>query len=304
MKPSIGLLGANGAGKSTIADYLVAEHGYRKLSFAEPLRELAVLNEGWRRALDSVNGDYVLAKEEYPHFRQYLIDLGEGIRKYDPVYFVRALAQRITDMDPERPWVVDDVRMQVEVNFLHDMGFRFVHVVKEPGFKDGKLDIPKLGVELPTRGQVLTTGHGKFDRQWYKSSVNTLLHYAEWALGTPAVKEEKDEGSPPVHEQPAPEEGGGGSTDGCGGTDTSHWCERCELEWRDKLDQLPPHWVEARARWYADKGGRDSDHGEGLGDAPEVRDGEGNPVCDHPSRRVRVVVNPSNWPGDVRPHRL
>src|SRR5688572_6506000 len=100
MKPSIGLLGANGAGKSTIADYLVEHHGYRKLSFAAPLRDLAMLNAGWADALDAVNNDYRLAKDEFPFVRQYLIDLGEKIRSYDPVFFVKALAQQITDMDP------------------------------------------------------------------------------------------------------------------------------------------------------------------------------------------------------------
>lgn len=291
-KPSIGLLGANGAGKTTIADYLVAEHGYRKLSFAEPLRELARLNEGWRRALDSVNDDYNLAKREFPHVRQYLIDLGEGIRKYDPVYFVKALAQQITDMDPDKPWVVDDVRKQVEVNFLNDMGFRFIYLLRGE-------ELPEdMGLVVPTRVQALRTDISLW---MTKAHVTNLITKAEWALGTPATKEEEDDGGAPVHEQPAPEEGGGGGTDGGEGTHALHWCERCEAEWGPALDC--PANREARARWYADQGGRDSDNGEGLGVTSEVRDGEGDPVRGDSPRRSRVVINPSHWPGDVRPHR-
>lgn len=290
MKPSIGLLGANGAGKTTIADYLVAAHGYRKLSFAATLRELARLNVTWAHQEEDYG--YDLAKEHVIGFRQYLIDLGEGIRAIDPVFFVKALAQKITDMDPERPWVVDDVRKQVEVNFLNDMGFRFIHLVR------GEELLEDTGLVVPTRVQTLRTNISLW---MTKTHVTNLITKAEWALGTPATKEEEDEGSPPVHEQPAPEEGGGGGTDGGGGAHALHWCERCEAEWGPALDC--PANREARARWYADQSGRDSDNGEGLGGSPEVRDGEGDPVRGDSPGRSRVVINPSHWPGDVRPHR-
>jgi hypothetical protein len=296
-KPSIALLGANGAGKTTIADYLVAEHGYRKLSFAEPLRELARLNKYWAHE-EKVQG-YDKAKQLMPWFRQYLINLGEGIRKYDPVYFVRALAQRITDMDPDKPWVVDDVRKQVEVNFLGDMGFRFLHVVKDVEIKDGGLDIPPLDVKLPTQHELLMTTSGQV---WYRSQLRSLIRGAEWALGTPAEEEETD-GSAPVDEQHSAEESGGGGADGGESEDTPHWCARCEREWSGKLDQLPSGLGEARSRWYASQGRCPRHDGEELGDAPEVRDGEGDAVGDHPSGTSRVVVNPSHWPGDVRPDR-
>lgn len=300
MKPSIGLLGANGAGKTTIADYLVAEHGYRKLSFAEPLRELARINVTWKHQEEDYG--YALAKEHVTGFRQYLIDLGEGIRKYDPVYFVKALAQQITDMDPARPWVVDDVRKQVEVNFLNDMGFRFVHLLRGE-------DLPEdAGLVLPTQPRILRTDA----TLWMtKTHVHNLLRAAEWALGTPKEgspvatpdpKEEKD-GSTPVHEQPSAEESGGGSPDGGEGEDAPHWCARCEREWEhDRILRTSAN-RKARARWYSNESRRHRDEGGRLGDVAEVRDEQGDTVCGHPSRRSRVVINPSHWPGDVRPHR-
>lgn len=290
MKPSIGLLGANGAGKTTIADYLVAEHGYRKLSFAEPLRELARLSEEWGRA-ERFYG-YDEAKRLDPNFRQYLIDLGEGIRKWDPVYFVKALAQRITDMDPDKPWVIDDVRKQVEVNFLNDMGFRFIHVVKDVEIKNGKLDIPLTGVVLPTRPEIILTTTGQ---SYYKTNLSQLLKHAAWTLGG-----ESADGSALVHEQRPDTESGGGSPDGGDGTDTPHWCERCQQE-RGRLSSLIGIYGSGR---NADEGGRDRDDSEGLGGTPTVCYGQGDALCDHPARCGGVVLNPSGWPSDVRPDRL
>lgn len=272
MKPSIGLLGANGAGKSTIADYLVAEHGYRKLSFAEPLREFAMLDKTFAAIVNNVG--YRRAKDSNPEIRQYLIDLGEGIRKYDPVYFVKALAQQITDMDPERPWVVDDVRKQVEVNFLHDMGFRFVQVHRDDALTNHSAPLPELDLVLPTHAAVITTATGT---DWYKHNVGWLLGYAQWALGTP--KEEKDgASSPPVLEQPDADQGGEGLPAEREGDTTPHWCSRCEAEWVRWGNFFPPAVGEARARWYATEGGRGRDEVERHGGVATVRDGEEDAV--------------------------
>ena len=36
----LGLSGGRGSGKTTIANYLVEEYGYSKISFAEPVRDI------------------------------------------------------------------------------------------------------------------------------------------------------------------------------------------------------------------------------------------------------------------------
>jgi hypothetical protein len=47
----IGLVGLIGSGKDTVADYLIQNHGYRKDSFAAPLKDAVASVFGWDRSL-------------------------------------------------------------------------------------------------------------------------------------------------------------------------------------------------------------------------------------------------------------
>jgi len=293
VRPSIGLLGANGAGKTTIADYLVAEHGYRKLSFASTLRELARTFPSWR-SIEESHG-YNEAKRDFPWFRQYLIDLGEGIRKYDPVYFVKALAQQITDMDPDKPWVVDDVRKQVEVNFLGDMGFRFINLIFVPKLATTFVPSPEA-LTLPTKAHEVKNYETAL---WLaKREVESLLAHSAWALGSPTEEKEEAEDEPtrgtPVLEQPDPDQSGEGRTAGGDGTDLPHWCSRCEQEWVRWGNFLPAAVGETRARWYADESRRDRDERERHGSIATVRDGEEDAVRGGPAGPGGVVPGPGD----------
>lgn len=125
----IGLTGAAGVGKDTVADWLVEHHGFEKKSFAEPLKRtllamnpvigIDVLRPGLmlhlQDALDRYGEDGV--KKVYPLYRRYLQRLGtEGIRAIDPDFWVNAA---LKDLDTQNgKYVFTDVRFPNEADVI------------------------------------------------------------------------------------------------------------------------------------------------------------------------------------------
>lgn len=74
----IGMSGAAGAGKDTVADFLVANHGFRKFALATKMKEAAL-------ALDPIVGYHYVAGELHePVDKVVPIRLSELIDKYGP----------------------------------------------------------------------------------------------------------------------------------------------------------------------------------------------------------------------------
>lgn len=121
----IGLTGVAGAGKSTVAQYLVEQHGFTRLSFAAPLKKML-------RTLDPyIAGEFRLSeairlmpvdtenqlKEHFPEYRRLLQVLGtDCIRAVDPDFWVKAAVAQMTD--PEGKYVFDDVRFPNEAEVI------------------------------------------------------------------------------------------------------------------------------------------------------------------------------------------
>lgn len=106
--------GQAGAGKSTCADYMVTQHGYKKMSFAEPLKEIAVRIWGPDAATD----------------REKLQRLGVAVREIDPDAWCRMgldMALQIK-MDGDDT-VNDDCRFPNEYWGLKEAGFTFIRVI-------------------------------------------------------------------------------------------------------------------------------------------------------------------------------
>ena len=130
----IGLTGFAGAGKSTVANYLVEQHGFTRLSFAAPLKKMLrtldpILGMGNVRLshLDQMGWPEQQIKESGygDEYRRLLQVLGtDCIRAVDPHFWVDAATEQMEDDNGK--YVFDDVRFPNEAE-----------VIK--GFNDGGL---------------------------------------------------------------------------------------------------------------------------------------------------------------------
>jgi hypothetical protein len=127
----VGLTGAAGVGKDTVADYLVTRYGYEKVSFAAPLKRVLLQQDPiigmdlfrpgspvhLSTAIDRYTEEGV--KKVFPLYRKYLEKLGtEGIREEDPDFWIKAASKSLTD--PLGKYVFTDVRFPNEAEFIGD----------------------------------------------------------------------------------------------------------------------------------------------------------------------------------------
>lgn len=136
-KPNLVFYGGAGAGKSTACEFLVQEYGYTCLSFATPLKEIAVRLWGEDAFAD----------------RDKLQKLGMALREIDEDVFVnymlRELDHKVSAREPgeKAQFAVanDDCRFPNEYWKLKERGFIFVRVLAQEETRvDRLLRIGKL----------------------------------------------------------------------------------------------------------------------------------------------------------------
>lgn len=139
----IAMCGAIGSGKDTVADHLCEKHGFRRISFAEPLKRVAMEIYG----LESrhVYGTQEDKAEPLEHVRaadgslrtprQILEWLGtEGFRHIDPDTWVKLCMRTAENMTTYGGRVViTDARFYNEFEAVRAAGGQIWYVVKEGG---------------------------------------------------------------------------------------------------------------------------------------------------------------------------
>lgn len=131
----IGLSGYAQSGKDTVAQILVDNYGFKRVSFADPIRKLLyetnpMLKEGYKiQGLVDVYG-WDKVKVEHPEARRLLQDLGIGARKVfgDDVWIYQVLK----DVHPSDKLVISDVRFINEAECISARGGELWRVTR-PG---------------------------------------------------------------------------------------------------------------------------------------------------------------------------
>ena len=155
----IGICGLIGSGKDTIADYLIKEHNYEKLSFADKLKDSVATMFDWdRELLDGKTADSRAWREEKDKYwsnetgkeitpRLVLQLFGtECMRNglYDGIW-VSLTKKKILD-NPHTNFVIPDVRFPNEAKMLYETGGQ-VWRVRRGQDPDWFSEYQTLGVE-------------------------------------------------------------------------------------------------------------------------------------------------------------
>lgn len=145
----IGLSGPKGSGKTTAAHLLVEEFGFRRMSFADPIREavLELFPEWTAEHFAPGRKDQEDALHNVSP-RHAMRVIGEHARRLDPLIYVDALNTRVREaatQDPGVRIVVDDVRLIDEANMIRMRG-RVVHVERAGVGWSGE-HVTEVGIE-------------------------------------------------------------------------------------------------------------------------------------------------------------
>lgn len=153
----IAFTGCAGAGKDTCCDYLVQQHGFKKLSFAEPLREALLALDPWvyccipgrpyARLSDLVGPlGWDTCKRDLPDVRQYLQKLGTEVGRQiigDRCWV--DIAQRKLLKEPDQDFAISDMRFPNEVDLVDQFG-GYKIIVERPGCEPSNGHVSDTGV--------------------------------------------------------------------------------------------------------------------------------------------------------------
>ena len=140
----IGILGLKGAGKDTVADYLVENYNYTKDSFAKSLKDATAVMFNWDREMLEGSTPESRAQREIPDPywskklnmewspRYALQYLGTNVLRkqfYDGIWLSSLEHRMLTSKDDT---VISDVRFPNEIKLIKEAGGTLIHVIRGP----------------------------------------------------------------------------------------------------------------------------------------------------------------------------
>lgn len=141
----IAFTGPAGCGKDTAADYLAAYHGFERLAFADPIREmlgaLGLGPEDFERPQKERDLDWLPAS---PRKLAQTLGTEWGRDIIDPDIWVRALARRIAGLPSGSRVAISDCRFDNEARWVRHCGGLVVHLTRP--------DLPTIRPHASERG--------------------------------------------------------------------------------------------------------------------------------------------------------
>lgn len=123
----VGITGKAGAGKDTIADYLVQEHHFIKLSFAGPLKAM-LATVGLPEPTDRAAKELPVEGFNFT-WRDAAQKLGtEWGRSLDPDIWIKIMERAIQRFSDDVEIVFADVRFDNEAEMIRRLGGKILHV--------------------------------------------------------------------------------------------------------------------------------------------------------------------------------
>jgi hypothetical protein len=141
----LGLVGRMRSGKDTMAGYLIEDHGFRRLAFADALKssilEIApIVCEGGfgpirlPELVDSIGWEETKA---IPEARRLLQAYGVAVRRLDPDFWIRIVMNEATSLlEGGHSVVITDVRFPNEASAIEEEFGTIVQIVR-PGALEG-----------------------------------------------------------------------------------------------------------------------------------------------------------------------
>lgn len=159
----IGLTGAAGSGKDTAADYLVSQHAWRKVLFAQPLKDGLCAMFGWspEQLLDREWKETPLPDiGKSP--RQLMQTLGTewGREQVHPELWLLLARTAIENKMQYRNVIVCDVRFDNEADIIRSMGGTVVHISRSgiagvaPHVSESGITMLPMDIRLTNNGGI------------------------------------------------------------------------------------------------------------------------------------------------------
>lgn len=140
----IGLSGFANSGKSTVAEYLVREHGFTRLSFAAAVKDITAVAFGWdRHRLEGTSPQDRQWRDEEDFFwsqrmncaftpRHALQYIGTDVFRHHvlPTIWVDLVVRKIQHLPSDARVVIDDVRFVNERRALREIGGQFLLIAR------------------------------------------------------------------------------------------------------------------------------------------------------------------------------